>query len=79
MGRIRQSLGADLAAAPGLLDDPGTGVIAIGGIVQVFLEVALRVVTPPAVLVDDDETAFDKKGGNLRARFGVLHGLQRAF
>ena len=54
MRRIGQAHGADLAVAPGLLDDPGAGVVAVRPLGEVLRELALRAVAAAAILVDHD-------------------------
>src|SRR5262245_7272505 len=72
MGGIRQSHGTDAAIAPGLLHEPGAGIVAIRGLGKVFRKDAFRAIAATTILIDHHVAMLDKEGRHFLAGFGTL-------
>ncbi len=74
MGGVGQPHRADLAVAPGLLDDPGAAIIAVGAVAEIFDELAFRAIAAAAILIDHHIALPDEEmrhlGAALRCRLG---------
>ena len=68
MRGVREAHGADAAVAPGLLAQPGAGVVAVLAVGQVFDEAALRAVAAARVLIHDRIAVRGEIRGKVRAR-----------
>jgi hypothetical protein len=72
MGGIGQAHGPDAAIAPGLLHEPGTGIVAVRGLSEVFLKRAFRAIAATTILIDYHIAMLDKEGRDFLARCGAL-------
>src|SRR5262245_32290477 len=72
MGGIGQPHGPDAAIAPGLLYEPGTGIVAVRGLGEVFLKGPSRAIAATTVLIDYHIAMVDKERCHFLARLGAL-------
>src|SRR5262249_26081908 len=71
-GGIGQAYGPDAAIAPGLLYEPGAGIVTVRALGEVFLKGAFRAIAATTILIDHDIAMLDKEGRYFLARFGAL-------
>src|SRR5262245_51688047 len=79
MGGIGQAHGPDTAIAPALADEPGTGIVAVRRLGEVFLKGPFRAIAATTILIDHDIAMVDKEGCDFPARLGALRVLARDF
>src|SRR5215467_10671360 len=79
MGGIGQPHGPDAAIAPGLLHEPGTGIVAVRRLSEVFLKGPFRAIAATTILIDHDIAMADKEARDFLARLGALRVVARAF
>src|SRR5262245_2590127 len=72
MGGIRQAHGSDVAIAPGLLYEPGAGIVAVPALSEVFLKDTFRAIAATTILIDHHIAMLDKEGRHFLAGFGAL-------
>src|SRR6266571_3909842 len=79
MGGIGQAHGPDAAIAPGLLHEPGAGIVAVRRLAEVFLKDAFRAIAATTILIDHDIAMADKEGRDFLARLGALRVVASDF
>src|SRR5215470_972456 len=79
MGGIGQPHGPDAAIAPGLVHEPGTGIVAVRRLSEVFLKGPFRAIAATTILIDHDIAMTDKEARDFLARLGALRVVARAF
>src|SRR5215475_5944162 len=79
MGGVGQAHGPDTAIAPGLVHEPGTGIVAVRRLGEVFLKGPFRAIAATTVLIDHDIAMVDKEGRDFLARLWALRVVARDF
>ncbi len=69
---VRAAVSADLAAAPGLLDDPREGIVAIEPVAAIEVIHALRIVSAAKVLDHDRKAVSCEERPIERGRLAIL-------